>query len=339
MPDSDIPPATPTGSLSFFSVNMGRPSDMVYVRWVTMKLALNHQRLSDIEIDPVPLRPTSKLSYLKQRACRWLGNRVSDKSPVELYLENCFLFTSSNKNVGLEEMGLTGSREEPLSIFVVQVDSITSLGEEEKEILEKIAVDTDQDISSALLQAAHFPPAVLALGELQYHGLEKQELGLEKTVLINCLRDIATKAKMTVRSVTSWLLGQNQPTVLRCAQRSYMNPGGSPGNADVYKDTEEVSLPSSTDAFPNCAIVRVGVPPNVNINKRMLAFAFHGNYGNEPKHLDHFLDDSDEIQALLYGEISMPERCDSDSQVCLENSRTYVGSVSERARPRDQPDV
>jgi hypothetical protein len=150
---------------------------------------LDHKRLSDIEYDVIPLDSTESPLKLKERADCWLNpNKQLPSRPVESYLTNCYLSVTPEKCVTLAELGLERSPNEPLDVFVVQLD--TSYHQRgAKEALTKLVDEMNKDmglsngLSEALLRATHFPPAMFAPEELHHSGLEKQESLLAKAVL------------------------------------------------------------------------------------------------------------------------------------------------------------
>ena len=106
------------------------------------------------------------LMDLKERAFRWFYTDDQRRFvSLECSLTGCYLSTTSEaKIVSLAELGLTGTRDDPLNIFVVP-RKFLSIGSDVKGALEKLFDNIWKDpglsnkLSEALLRATHFPPA------------------------------------------------------------------------------------------------------------------------------------------------------------------------------------
>src|SRR5207248_2444116 len=86
-------------------------------------------------------------------------------------LTNCYLPVPEQKRLTLAELGLTGSRQEPLNIFVVP-RNLKNRTRDAKTTLKALKRWDRQPekldgLSEVLLKVTHFPPVLLALEELQ----------------------------------------------------------------------------------------------------------------------------------------------------------------------------
>jgi hypothetical protein len=344
----------------------------VSVRWITVKRALYHDRLSDIKYD-IQLDSTASLLKLKECAGSWLNsNKQSPPKLVECYLTNCYLSVTPEKCVTLAELGLEGSEDEPLNIFVVQLD--TSYDQPgAKEALEKLVDEMNKDVglsnglSEALLRATHFPPAILALEELHHSGLEKQESFLAEAVLTDCFLKLAFKLmsnlgsnrdpKIHVNSglehVISWLLSQNlsNQCIVRTVQLEHITGTGSPNRPEAFKHVEEVTLPSSVNAIPGRDRVRVSAESTADIELHLLAVALYPCYRSP---FNFFLNNSKETHALLNGDLVSPTFPEPIDQVRAKDKGANTGEQNftnakgkmkeadnnaERVMPYNQPEA
>ena len=102
-----------------------KKTSRIYVRWITPKDAIEKSRLKYIPIDPNPVKSSLSLSELRRVASDRLYsvNLIAEQgllssAEAQLYLRNYFLSTRSRDTVTLADLGLKGSREEPLDVFV-----------------------------------------------------------------------------------------------------------------------------------------------------------------------------------------------------------------------------
>ena len=93
---------------------------------------------------------------------------------VECYLKNCPLSIVAKKSVTLAHLGVQGTRQNPLNIFIIPFDADKEPDKVARlEILENLLRTMADDLTvaeqllEALLKCTHFPPAVLALYELR----------------------------------------------------------------------------------------------------------------------------------------------------------------------------
>ncbi|KAK6599692.1 hypothetical protein H4I96_03978 [Botrytis cinerea] len=107
-----------------------RGADFVYVRWITPGRALDHLSMSDIETDREPLSRCIKVNEIIATAKNSIfgaaGNEVTPVPGFSIGL--WFNRASSDTSIWalgtdtLEMLGLTGSLENPLNIFLVLIN-------------------------------------------------------------------------------------------------------------------------------------------------------------------------------------------------------------------------
>ena len=177
----------------------------VYVRWITLEDAVEYLQLRKIPVDDCPFPEDTTLLEFYHEAVSRLCRRPQkgaclDPKKVNLYLKECALH-AENSTSTLGGMGLSGSRNAPLDIFV------EFTGPETRKTLEQLTTSTDPSelwsfdssrrgictlvtslqiliheleqkrctidgILGVLLNLTHFPPVLLAFRHLYQTGLK-----------------------------------------------------------------------------------------------------------------------------------------------------------------------
>ena len=180
--------------------------DIVYVRWITLEDALSHSKLSAIKTDHAALPQGAPLSQLYDLAVDKFtdGSESSSKTQprkVKLYLKECYLAAENNPST-LHDLGLTGSKSNPLNIFVdltsadetVTIATLTEATDPSnlwgfqttrrgictltttlKMLMHDLEAtnDTLDNFLSVLFELTHFPPVIIAFRYLHKSHLEE----------------------------------------------------------------------------------------------------------------------------------------------------------------------
>jgi hypothetical protein len=333
------PPRSRLRSVSFEII------DDVFVRWVTVTRALDFKKLSDIPYDTA-LERSAPLPELKKRALDWLKSHENSSSlPIECYLTHCYLPAPEQKHMTLAELGLTGSRQEPLNIFVVP-RNLKNRTRDAKTTLNALKRCNRQPekldgLSEVLLKVTHFPPFLLALEELQDSEdailSNSQSNLLAQDVVIDCLVELAIRIMLGLSSkesprtaaiahlpnVIDWLLSESlpnaqpivRPVQLQCMDRT-RDPNATDNNHKAFKHVEVVKLPASIGAPPDRDIVEVSLESTNGIQPALLARALYPCYSDT---FNYFLEDTPQTRAFLEEDRALPSLSCSMGQERAEN--------------------
>ena len=193
----------------------------IYIRWITAGRALEHTRLKSLPADRTAVQSSTTVAELKEIAFKRLytGNIPDEDKPVpnavaELFLAHCHLSSLGRGAATLGDLGLQGSKNYPLDIFVVSV---------RKNYAEATRPDhawafktTDRGMATfqtccdifrsevmkgriklekalqVLWDMTHFPPALLALRQLHQAGSKKLH-PLPNAIFASCFRELCLR--------------------------------------------------------------------------------------------------------------------------------------------------
>jgi uncharacterized protein YegL len=185
-----------------------RPSN-IYVRWITAERALKESsRLRSIAADTTPVDPGMTMSDLKRVAFdRLYSTGVSNgemppNTTAELFLSYCYLSPKGSMSATLANLGLSGSRNDPLDVFVVPTRNLSSKLQDTwaftssdrgiaafltclKLYLKKTTATNIDNTLEVLWERTHFPPAVIAFKQLYESGLRS----FPCAVFASCFRE------------------------------------------------------------------------------------------------------------------------------------------------------
>ena len=197
-------------------------SSKIYVRWITAGRALEHRSLKSLPAERISVPTSTTVAELKKIANERLyteNTPAEDRPPsnttAELFLLNCYLSSLGPGSIKLGDLDLTGSKDNPLDIFVVPVQADnTGVGAARPDrswgftstdrgkatfytsltmFLEEIR-DGKVKLNKALSviwEITHFPPASLALQQLFEDGLKVKPFPC--AVFASSFREIALR--------------------------------------------------------------------------------------------------------------------------------------------------
>jgi hypothetical protein len=200
---------------------------------VTPGRALDFPTLSGIPADQKPLRSHISIKELKNIAIDRIYQAVdSNEAPlvpnfhVELFLTQCALHTTDEKETTLAHLGCNGSFEQPLNIFVIPTSGVSGQLDTPHDLwgfqCSDRGIATLQTCLKVLMAEAtkasalrrllkivfnitHFPPALEALHVL---GTENRLIPSAVAILATCFRELA------LRMVPGGLVGKDIKSVL-----------------------------------------------------------------------------------------------------------------------------
>lgn len=318
---------------------------LVFIRWVTIARALENSKLSDIPFDVTFQRMTS-LPDLETEALRWLNAPGwIQYSAVKCYLTYCCLvITKEKKDMTLGDLGVAGSPQEPLNIFLVPFDENRSevSKNERNSLWSELASrgSCPRKWSRALLEATHFPPALLALEEVldleENPKADTPSMCLSTYVLIDCLRELAKQMSSTIgtlrediHQIFEWLqtrtAGDGKSFVHLTELRKLNHECDNDKNL-YYK---KVELPDSI-AEPTCHTVTVRQGNQEEIEPALLACALYPNYGQYNFSIS--VEQRETVRGLLNTDRVSPSLFEASAGACYRESSIEFKEKGE-ARP------
>lgn len=194
---SELDPASPHITLAFREKQEDEVKEpLVYIRWITLEDALLNAQITSIKVDHSPLLQSTTLGKLYETAVnKFLGIQIGvANSKLNLYLKDSYLVAESN-SATFDNLGLQGSRDHPLDVFVDIVPATVGITVAELKQGTDISIlwgfDTTirgvciftscleilkrelsmkpagmQEFSQVLFEVTHFPPLILALARL-----------------------------------------------------------------------------------------------------------------------------------------------------------------------------
>ena len=194
-------------------------ADGIFVRWITAGRAVNYRKLEDIPEDTRPISPGTTIRELKSLAIQRVYTHETsveiELTPgfkVELFLTACALRNTDEDNTTLGDFGCTGTRSNPLNIFIVPIaDQFADTDAPQhlwpfktsergtttfltclKTFMAKSRSksSTHRRLLRTVFKITHFPPALEALHVLdELNRLEPREVA----ILATCFNELALR--------------------------------------------------------------------------------------------------------------------------------------------------
>ncbi|RDW68118.1 hypothetical protein BP6252_09514 [Coleophoma cylindrospora] len=215
------------------AVSVRNEDELIYVRWITPALALEHPSLSLIPTDKDGISKSLTLSMVEQLAYKRVFPQqfFTTRVRLRIFLTSHELPPELFNTTTLDEYGCTGSIEEPLNLFLVPVSQNSEPGKLHtlwsfrasdravaafQTCLTMLVAKAHQKpktlrrLLKVLFNLTHFPPAIEAL---QILGTENKLQAGPTAVLASCFQELALKmvpGELVRHSQASALEGSRQ---------------------------------------------------------------------------------------------------------------------------------
>ncbi|OXV08627.1 hypothetical protein Egran_03610 [Elaphomyces granulatus] len=213
----DGPLAFPTDLL--IEVLPTASTDGIFVRWITAGRAVSYRRFEDIPEDTRPISPGTSIRELKSLAIQRVYTHEAsveiELTPgfkVELFLTACALRNTDEDNTTLGDFGCTGTRSNPLNIFIVPITDQFADADAPQHLWpfktsergtaafltclkafmakSRSKSSTHRRLLRTVFEITHFPPALEALHVLnELNRLEPREVA----ILATCFNELALR--------------------------------------------------------------------------------------------------------------------------------------------------
>ncbi|RDW73653.1 hypothetical protein BP5796_07095 [Coleophoma crateriformis] len=253
------------------AVSVRNEDELIYVRWITPALALEHPSLSLIPTDKDGISKSLTLSMVKQLAYKRVFPQqfFTPRVRLRIFLTVHELPTELFNTTTLDEYGYTGSIEEPLNLFLVPVSQNPEPGKlHTPGAFAHHKPTTLRRFLKVLFNLTHFPPAIEALQILS----TKNKLQAGPTaVLTSCFQELALRmvpgelvrnsqasALEGSRQIFAWLFSlyrrsRNEPDIPAAALAQHIQFQDLNGAADVRfshpgdrREVVEIAVPDNT---------------------------------------------------------------------------------------------